>query len=96
VEKQRSIWAYFRSVSLASCVMTRSPVPKAKRTLSEAPLMSCEIRTSEPGSPMPTRRGSTVGRHCHAPVGEYISKGRQSLFVCQSSGLAFRLVAVAM
>ena len=56
-KRQRSISAYFRSVSLASCVITRSALPKVKRTLSEVPLMSCEIRTSEPGSPIPIRRG---------------------------------------
>jgi len=32
-------------------------VPERERTLSEAPLMSWEIRTSEPASPMATRRG---------------------------------------
>src|ERR1039457_5875925 len=32
-KRQRSISAYFRSVSLASCVITRSPLPNVKRTL---------------------------------------------------------------
>ena len=57
VEATGRCCAYFRSVSLASAVITRSALPKVNRTLSAVPLMSWEMITSEPGSPRPSTRG---------------------------------------